>query len=343
MRQCHLGFEKLNADEKYVYERLLDALLSFSDVVDGNRFNRKVDLMKVLNVVVGDNPGIIHFNKSQIKLTDSMFGGRQIRLCGTYSKSRINQMYAELNAALERAVSEIELLNPMTKYDKLMCIYEYLQDHVVYDDRELEATCRSGSIRDPLSHNAYGALINGRAVCDGVVSAFSLLAQKMNIESTMVAGSAKFCTANFSAHAWNLIRVDGKCYHLDATWDINRKGNTGEYSYDYFCVDDDLIASDHHWDITSSPVCKSLDLAFHFRNKCYANSLAEVSDIFLRYARSKQRSVRVRIREGIAVPEPCLQTLGQMLMDAAGVAGRYSPFEYYWDDDTRCFFARFTQ
>ena len=343
MEQCRLGYEKLNADEKYVYENLLNAFLSFSDAVDSNRFKKNVDLMKVLNVVIGDNPGIIHFNKSQIKLSSSMFSGKQIKLCGTYSKNQIKKMYSELDAKLGRAISEIKLLNPITTYDKLICIYELLQDNVLYDDNELDRMCRTGDITNPLSHNAYGSLVNGRAVCDGVVAAFSLLAHKMGIESTMVAGSAKFCTADYSGHAWNLIRTENKCYHVDATWDINKKGNIRDYSYDYFCVDDDLISSDHHWNISSTQSCNYIDLSFYFKNKCFANNLTQVSDIFLRYAKSKQRSVRVRIKEGIAIPEPCQQNLGKLLMDAASIAGRYSQFEYYWNDDTRCFYARFSQ
>ena len=268
MKQCLLGFEKLNADEKYVYEHLLNSFLTFSDAVDSNRFKKNVDLMKVLNVVIGDNPGIIHFNKSQIKLSSSMFSGKQIKLCGTYSKSQIKKMYSELDSKLKNAVNEINLLNPITNYDKLICIYEYLQDNVVYDENELDRMCRTGDITNPLSHNAYGALINGKAVCDGVVAAFSLIAHKMDIESTMVAGSAKFCTADFSRHAWNLIRVDNKCYHIDATWDINKKGNTGDYSYDYFCVDDDLISSDHHWDISTTQTCNSIVVLFQKQVLC---------------------------------------------------------------------------
>lgn len=343
MKQCRLGYERLNADEKMVYESLRSAFISFADTVDINRFKMNVDLMKVLNVVIGDNPHIIHFNKSQIKLSSSMFSGKQIKLCGTYSRGQIKKLYSELDSKVECVLNDIELLNPITTYDKLICIYEYLQDNVVYDEQELEIMCRTGNGTNPFSHNAYGALIYGRAVCDGISAAFSLLAQKMDIESTMVAGEAAFRTTDSSNHAWNLIRVENKCYHVDATWDINKKNNTGEYSYDYFCVDDDLISSNHYWNINTTHTCNHNDLSFYSRNRCYANNLSQVEEMFLRYAKSKQQSVRVRIREGIEIPEPKQQYLGQLLMDAASKAGRYSPFEYYWSDDTRCFFAKFKQ
>ena len=66
--------------------------------------------------------------------------------------------------------------------------------------------------------------------------------------------------------------------------------------------------------------------------------------MFLRYAKSKQQFVRVRIREGIAIPgSDQQQYLGQLLMSVASKAGRNVPFEYYWNDDTRCFFAKFKQ
>ena len=341
MEACRLSYELLSHEEKIAYNKFLDAFMSFSDVVDASGIKNGIDLMKVLNCVIGDNPRIIHFNKSQIKLSSSVFGGKQIKLCGTYTKKQIQQMYETLDNKVDLIIEEISQLNPITTYDKLICIYEYFQDNIVYDSKELDNVCCRGNVSNPMSHNAYGALVNGKAVCDGITAAFSLIAQKMNIESTMLAGKATFRTTGFSNHAWNVIRLDNKCYHIDATWDINRKCETGVYSYDYLCADDDMVSTNHDWDVKTMHLCNYSDLSFYVRNNCLANNLSQLEEIFVRFAKSKLGVVRARVKDGIPIPEPETEQLGQILAKAAGIAGRYNPFEYYWDKNTRCFFAQF--
>jgi hypothetical protein len=297
--------------------------------------------MKVLQVALGDNPKVIYFNKTQIKVSSSFLGGKQIHFCGAASPSGARTMEKELEAALEKAVEEIELLNPMSNYDKLMCIYEYLQDHVTYDVKELEMCCQLGRSLRPMSHNAYGVLVNKTGVCDGISSAFSLIAQKMGFECAQVSGRATFRTQGFSDHAWNIIKIADSFYHIDATWDVNHKEQTGDYSYEYFCVNDDSINRDHDWDINSTPPCSREDLSFYLRNRCFANNLTQLEEIYARFAKSKQNVVRAKIADGIPIPEPEDQYLGQKLIRVASSVGRYGSIRYIWNKNSRCFYARF--
>ena len=270
------------------------AFNSCASSVDSNGIDRNVDVMKVLQVALGDNPQVIYFNKTQIRLSASLFGGKQIHFS-----------------------EDIELLNPMSNYDKLICIYEYLQDNVTYDSKELEACCRLGRSVNPMSHNAYGVLVNKTGVCDGISSAFSLIAQRMGFECSMVSGRATFRTQGFSEHAWNIIKIAETYYHIDATWDVNHKEQTGEYSYEYFCVSDDSINRDHDWDIKTTPACSREDISFYVRNRCFANNLSQLEEIFVRYATSKQKVVRAKIADGIPIPAPEDQFLGQKLVNVA--------------------------
>lgn len=336
MNLCRLGYETLSHDERVVYDCMFDALISMSDTVDSSRFKKNIDLMKVLDTVIGDNPRLIHFDHSQL-----CPGSKRVRLCGLYSAARTRAMYDELERCAAKAIEEITLLAPSSVYEKLLYIYEYLQDHITYDEQELQRMIRKGSADDPLPHNAYGALVNGRAVCDGISAAFSLLAQRMDVESTMVSGSAAIHSSKSENHAWNLIRVNGKCYHVDLTWDINRKNAIGTYSYDYFCIDDSQAGANHLWDVRLTHPCNDMDLSYYLRNQCLAANLSQLEEIFLRYAKSKQRYVRTRLREGIAVPAPAMEYLGNLLLRAAEKAQRYDPFEYMWSEATRCFFAEF--
>lgn len=182
-----------------------------------------VDVMKVLQVTLGDSLQVIYFNKTQIQIFASLFGGKQIHFSGAIPPPQTRTMQTQLESTLTKAIEEIEFLNPLSSYDKLICIYEYLQDNVTYDSKELEACCRLGRSVNPKSRNAYGALVNKKGVCDGISSAFSLLAQRMGFECSMVSGKAIFRTSGFSEHARNVIKIAGDFYHVDVTWNVNHK------------------------------------------------------------------------------------------------------------------------
>lgn len=341
MGTVKIGYERLSKAEKRVYEQFEKAFSSCASTIDGNGFDRNVDVMKVLQVALGDNPHIIYFNKTQIRMSASLFGGKQFHLAGAYSASQNKSMTHELQQALKQAIEAIESQNPISDYDKLMCIYEYLQDNATYDNQELESLSKYGKSKHPQSHNAYGALVKGTAVCDGIAAAFCLIAQSFGYSCMVVSGRATFRTTGFSEHAWSLIKIGSKYYHLDATWDINQRQQTGEYSYEYFCVDDDSINADHDWEISSTPACSGNELSFYHRNQCYANNLTQMDEIFARYAKSKLNIVRVKISDGIAIPEPEDQYLGKRLINVAASVGRNTGITYVWNRNSRCFYAKF--
>ena len=59
-------------------------------------------------------------------------------------------------------------------------------------------------------HSAYGALVEGAAVCDGYAKAYKYLLDLCGIESSVVSSYV---------HAWNILCLEGRYYETDATWD----------------------------------------------------------------------------------------------------------------------------
>ena len=133
MIMSRIGYNQLSAAEKKAYERFERAFNSYSSTVDSNGIDRNVDVMKVLQIALSDNPQVIYFNKTQIRISTSLFGGKQIHLIGAVFSSQARTIQKQLETAVTKAIEEIELLNPLSNYDKLICIYEYLQDNVTYE------------------------------------------------------------------------------------------------------------------------------------------------------------------------------------------------------------------
>lgn len=108
-----------------------------------------------------------------------------------------------------------------TVYEKLRSLQQGLCDRITYD---LDA---------PNAHTAWGALMDGRAVCDGYAKALKLLCDQHGIPCLLISGTAVQDSGQ-EAHAWNYVQMeDGRYYAIDVTWD-DREGRPA--TTDYFLV-----------------------------------------------------------------------------------------------------------
>ncbi len=107
---------------------------------------------------------------------------------------------------------------------------KYLHDAIckktVYLERE----------NDPQIYTAYGALVNGTAVCEGYARAMQYLCRRAGILCTVVSGDYEN-----TGHMWNLVCLENEWYHLDTTWDDAKEGIV----YSYFNLTDREIREDH--------------------------------------------------------------------------------------------------
>lgn len=108
-----------------------------------------------------------------------------------------------------REIIEATIKPGMTDLEKETAIHDYLIDLVTYDDSEFNR----GIPTKTSPYSAYGALIEQYAVCDGYARALQILGKLAGLDMFYVVGHTSI------AHAWNLIRLDGVYYHVDATLD----------------------------------------------------------------------------------------------------------------------------
>ncbi|MEE3309754.1 transglutaminase domain-containing protein, partial [Sharpea azabuensis] len=149
----------------------------------------------------------------------------------TYLKADGDTAAAE-EAAVTNKVNEVYKslqLDGKSSYDKLKAIHDYIIDHVEYDYENYKNDAYL------VKHATYSAAITGKTVCQGYATYFYRLANKAGIECRVVDG-----TGNGGGHAWNLVKIDGKYYFVDVTWD---DGNYDKYTY--FLKESDLFAQDH--------------------------------------------------------------------------------------------------
>ena len=111
---------------------------------------------------------------------------------------------------------------------------------------------------------AYGALVEGRAGCEGYARAMILLCRLAGIPSGLVTGTALH-NGQMERHAWCVMSVGGVMTQTDPTW--NDQEGLGVNTYWYFNLTDAQMAADHQPDEgLMLPACTDASASWHARN-----------------------------------------------------------------------------
>lgn len=124
---------------------------------------------------------------------------------------------AEQERFVDKRVKEIVsslALNGKTEYEKIKAIFNYIVKNVSYDSEN----------KSDSSYSAYGALFNGKAVCQGYTQLFYRLATESGISCRIVAG-----TSEGANHTWVIAGIDGLYYLIDPTWDSIIQSKAPQY------------------------------------------------------------------------------------------------------------------
>lgn len=143
------------------------------------------------------------------------------------------------------------LIKPgMTDYDKELKLHDYIVNNSVYDYQNF-----SNNSVPNIDYTAFGVLINGTGVCEGYSYAIKRLMTSVGIDCRVIVGNV-FGGSN-GPHAWNIVKLGGQYYQLDATFDdpIVNNGTKNTLSHGYFNLTDSQISKDHAWDTKQYPIC----------------------------------------------------------------------------------------
>lgn len=119
-------------------------------------------------------------------------------------------------------------------------INDYLVDNCEYDDEAAKSKGILGNAND-----AYGALVEKKAVCEGYTRAFSLLCNEFGIENTCVSGVGADPDGRQEPHIWNCVKLGESWYHLDVTWNDSNSENDNITRYIYLNLDDETMYQNH--------------------------------------------------------------------------------------------------
>ncbi len=167
------------------------------------------------------NNGVALFMIKKIQNVDNNKGNYSVYAIYYYSYETKDQA-----ALTQSVVNKVVSGFTGTDYEKITAAHDYLCKKVTY------ATDSSSY----LVHTAYGALVNGSAVCEGYAKAMKLLLDAMGIECDTVVNST---------HAWNIVLMDNEWYFVDVTNDDSNSCKA------YFMLGQDVLFQERDMTIDS--------------------------------------------------------------------------------------------
>lgn len=241
----HMRYDQLDSVQKSVYDEVYTGILDGEESISVSEKITEDDLQRVFDAVINtaDFELVCPTRKYNFKY-DSV----------TNEVYRVDPKYEtslEARTAMVEAVDEVanEVVSQTQGLDEFQTV-QYFHDYVVLN-------C-SYSSDGEYYDDAYGALVDGSAVCEGYARAFKYLCDKASIPCELVIGYTDV------EHMWNVVQINGNWYHIDLTWD-DPKNKDGDYiSYSYFNLTEEEILADHTIDDSYEvPSAVSTDMDYY--------------------------------------------------------------------------------
>lgn len=193
---------------------------------------------RVYMAVLDDHPELFFVDTSKVAFSYTAYFCT-ILVQYSYSREQIPKMNDEIWKKIE-AISQKARQENDTDVMVIKYIHDYIINTVQYDR---EALNRGITITE--NQNIVGVFLNHKAVCEGIAKSVELLLNKCKILCSIVKGRLNV-NSRYMDHAWNIVKLDGKWYHLDVTMDSGMsQKNPLSLAYDYFNLDEEHIKKDH--------------------------------------------------------------------------------------------------
>ena len=185
-----------------------------------------------------------------------------------FDKNKIREHKKALHARVEK------LVRPAAKFsewDKEKYVHDFICENIRYD-----------KLKKPYSHEIIGPLGHGVGVCEGIAKSVKILCDALGVWCVIaICGNNPEKGIKYR-HTWNIVRINGQYYHLDATFD-NTLGRNEDDSvsirYDYFNLDDQNIFRDHEPLIAPAPACPDGSHSYYREKKL---SFTKIEDVYKR-------------------------------------------------------------
>ncbi len=260
-------FYELAPIERQAYNLILDEIYDMPEKILVPNLSEK-QLDEVFKSLLNDNPDLIFLGR-KCRLNSELWN---TYISFDYIMSKEEYKKASADMSLKRDLIIASLSDLTDEFKTELEIHDYIIANCVY---KLEDEVYSYS-------SAYGALVDGKAACEGYSKAAKYVFDKVGIESILVSGKASGDGRDDGDHMWNIVKINGDYYHLDLTWDDPVSSDSTSMSiHTYFNLTDEAIGINHS-DFSYSPGCTATEENYSIKHGLRFENYSDKDDSKLR-------------------------------------------------------------
>lgn len=262
-------YSKMNKSQKAVYRAMKTGLESLSTsfqipLMPGS------DLAEVYFLLRLDNPEIFYAEGATYRYYPDSNNAEMIPEY-LFDKKKVQDHQKAMKSRVEKLVRPAE---KMSETEKLHYIHDFICENVRYD-----------KLKKQYSHEIIGPLGQGVGVCEGIAKSVKILCDALGVWCIIAISENNPEKGIKYRHAWNIVKVNGKYYHLDVTFNNSLSKEQG-IRYDYFLLADKQVFRDHEPVIWQVPECGDSD-SFYYKAKKL--SFTKMEDVRKRSAQAVKK------------------------------------------------------
>ncbi|GKV65971.1 MULTISPECIES: transglutaminase domain-containing protein [Sporosarcina] len=165
----------------------------------------------------------------------------QVKLVLTFTYRHTSAQEKELTRQVIEIASDISIA-AKTDFDKVIAVNDFITRNYSYSfDTKLTP------------HSAHTMITEQQGVCQAYALLAQRLLQELGVEAYYQTGEI----IGGELHAWNKVKVDGKWYNLDTTWNDPLADRKGQTRYEYLLVSDKVMNESRTADDLGLPAATS--------------------------------------------------------------------------------------
>lgn len=264
-------FNQLNKLQQRAYYAMREGLTVIASSFPVPRLSGK-ELADIYFMVRMDHPELFYSVKFSYRFYPN---SESVEFIPEYifEKKKIKEHQQAMEARIKKLVRPAEKMN---EKDKEKYIHDFICENITYD-----------KLKKAYSHEIIGALGHGVAVCEGIAKAVKILCDRLGIWCIIALSESNPEKGIKYRHAWNVVRIEGKYYHLDATFD-NSLGKKEQIRYDYFNLNDKSIFRDHEPVIWKVPECSDGAHSYYQEKKLSFTKMEDVQKRAMQAAKKEK-------------------------------------------------------
>jgi len=324
-------YSKLSTNEqKAVYDAVLSGVRQYDSEIKAVNLSGD-EMAPVFDAVLLDNPMVFYVSGFD-RFRSSSGGG-----CSIEPKYKYPKQFAMKNATIVKNYLRVfDPLKNKSDDDKETYVHDYCLDTFTYDF----------ALAD-YSFSVLGPVLKKSAVCEGIAKFVKLAFTYLGLKSHVVTGTAiNPGHGKPEPHAWNIVKINGKPYHLDVTFDMTMmaQGNAALKNrvkrYDYFNLSDADIKKDHVIK-GSAPACTTVGDYFSV-NSLVMNSLDDFENHAAKVLRQGRKDIMakfINVQDSQTIADKLVEIVqrqyNKVYSNGCKIEGKLNPLQMVFEINLR--------